>query len=111
MFGLKPVIVGSKLMTEVQYNHAREDIVRAIQTELDSKNEVVVVSLINDADSVNSLDGEFVDEDARGGLVVEGDRDSQEGLDHVLMNLRSGDDYTHVDQELCEDQKDEVEEG
>ena len=63
MFGLKPVIVGSKLMTEVQYNHAREDIVRAIQTELDSKNEVVVVSLLNDAGSVNSLDGEFVDEE------------------------------------------------
>ena len=50
-------------MTEVQYNHAREDIVRAIQTELDSKNEVVVVSLLNDAGSVNSLDGEFVDEE------------------------------------------------
>ena len=83
MFGLKPVIVGSKLMTEVQYNHAREDIVRAIQTELDSKNEVVVVSLLNDAGSVNSLDGEFVDEENNQGRW-EGDAQVREVQDAML---------------------------
>ena len=62
MFGLKPVIVGSTLMTKVQYNYAREDIVRTIQTELDSKSEVVVLAT-NDAESEDSLDGEFVDEE------------------------------------------------
>lgn len=54
LFGLKPVIVGSKLMTETQYDHAREGVVRLIQEELDSKNPITS-SGAKDGDD-NSLD-------------------------------------------------------
>jgi hypothetical protein len=59
LLGLKPVIVGSKLMTEIQYDHAREAIVRLIQEELDSKNPITSSGANGDDD--NSLDGEIVE--------------------------------------------------
>lgn len=61
LFGLKPVIVGSKLMTETQYDHAREGVVRLIQEELDSKNPITS-SGAKDGDD-NSLDGEIAESD------------------------------------------------
>jgi hypothetical protein len=61
LFGLKPVIVGSKLMTETQYDHAREAVVRLIQEELNSKNPITS-SGVNDDDD-NSLDGEIAEVD------------------------------------------------
>ena len=61
LFGLKPVIVGSKLMTETQYDHAREAVVRLIQEELDSKNPITS-SGAKDYDD-NSLDGEIAESD------------------------------------------------
>ena len=62
MFGLKPVITGSKLMNEQQYNHAREDVVCPIQTELDRRNPVGF-NAGNGSDSENSLDGIQVDDE------------------------------------------------
>jgi hypothetical protein len=62
MFGLKPVITGSKLMNEQQYNHAREDVVCSIQTELDRRNPVGF-NAGNGSDSENSLDGIQVDDE------------------------------------------------
>lgn len=61
LFGLKPVIVGSKLMTETQYDHAREAVVRLIQEELDSKNPITSSGAKDDDD--NSLDGEIAESD------------------------------------------------
>jgi hypothetical protein len=61
LFGLKPIIVGSKLMTETQYDHAREAVVRLIQEELNSKNPITS-SGVNDDDD-NSLDGEIAEVD------------------------------------------------
>lgn len=61
MFGCRPVLIGSKLMTPMQYDNARELLVRAIQDELDLKNPIVNTSV--DSDSDNSLDGDVVDLD------------------------------------------------
>jgi hypothetical protein len=61
MFGLKPVIVGSGLMTShsQQYESARETILRMMQDELDAKNPPVNV----DSGDDNSLDGKITVED------------------------------------------------
>ena len=53
MFGLEPSIVGSGLMTRVQYKNARDALLKALQDELDAKNPVVFN--FNDSDSGNSL--------------------------------------------------------
>ena len=59
MFGLKPVIVGSTLMTSEQYEEGREFILRAIQDDLDDKNPPMNI----DSGDEDSLDGHIVTAD------------------------------------------------
>lgn len=60
MFGLRPAILLAKLMTPMQYDNAREALLRAIQDDLDAKNPIV--DMTTGSDDENSLDG-FVHDD------------------------------------------------
>jgi hypothetical protein len=60
VFGQRPSIVGSGMMTDTQYHNAKEMVLRAIQDILDSKDTSIIVEVSSDDNSAHPLD-EMID--------------------------------------------------